>query len=312
MVVQVKAEQISNIPQNGLVSVKSKYSTKILGVLNIKKIEKLQSHELIARKWFGTDDKKHPGVEKYFDGGEYIISGEPYLIKDNILKKLPDYSLSPKQTREIFNHNGWHDIIGFHTRNVVHCGHEHIQRKALEITNADAIFISPVTGVKKKGDFTSDIIIDCYNKIIQNRVYEPHSVLLGSFSTYSRYCGPREAVFTALCRKNYGCNYFIIGRDHTGVGSYYAPEAAGKYFANLDTGLKILHFNEAYYCNNRKRITTEPLVNDDHSSRVNISGTNIREAIEKNLDIPSFIMRPETYDLVKRQYNKNPNLVFEM
>ena len=132
-----------------------------------------------------------------------------------------EYDFTPKNTREIFYHNGWHNVVGFHTRNVPHRGHEYIQKYSMEISSSDAILISPVTGIKKFGDFTSEAIILCYEFLIENGYYEPNGVLLSGFNAYSRYSGPREAVFTAICRKNFGCNSFIVGRDHTGVDKYY-------------------------------------------------------------------------------------------
>ena len=139
----------------------------------------------------------------------------------------------------VFDHNGWHNIIGFHTRNVPHVGHEYIQINALRKINADAIFISPVIGEKKIGDFLADPILKCYELLIKEGVYNPYGAIIGSFNTHSRYSGPREAVFTALCRQNFGCNYFIVGRDHTGVGNYYDPNASIKLFDKLELNIKI-------------------------------------------------------------------------
>ena len=157
------------------------------------------------------------------------------------------YELTPLQSRFVFDHNGWHNIVGFHTRNVPHSGHEYIQLASLKKINADAIFISPVTGEKKVGDFLADPIIQCYDLLIKELAYYPYGAIIGSFNTHSRFSGPREAIFTALCRQNFGCNYFIVGRDHTGVGNYYDPNASIRLFDKLDLDIKILSFYPVVY-----------------------------------------------------------------
>ena len=162
-------------------------------------------------------------------------------IKDLEKRKIA-YEFSPENTREIFYQNGWQNIIGFHTRNIPHKGHEYIQKLALEMSSSDAILISPVTGLKKEGDFTAEIIIKCYEILIRQGCYSPSGVLLSSFNTFSRYSGPREAVFTAICRKNFGCSHFIVGRDHTGVGNYYKSNASQNIFESLDFGINILSY----------------------------------------------------------------------
>ena len=152
--------------------------------------------------------------------------------------------------------NHWQNIIGFHTRNIPHRGHEHIQKLSLEISSSDAILISPVTGMKKSGDFSTDAIIACYELLIEKGFYKPNDVLLSIFNTYSRYSGPREAVFTAICRKNFGCNYFIVGRDLTGVSDYYNPDESQKIFDSLDLGIKILFFKQASITIGIKRLVS--------------------------------------------------------
>ena len=138
-----------------------------------------------------------------------------YLFKENHNRST---SLTPSQTRNIFNHKGWHNIIGFHTRNIIHRGHGFIQKKALQQTDADGIYISPVIGAKKTGDFKPEITLSAYDILVNEKI---ENAIISGFPTYPRYAGPREAIFTAICRKNYGCKYFIVGRDHTGVGSFY-------------------------------------------------------------------------------------------
>tara|TARA_B100000029_G_scaffold179367_1_gene176913 strand:+ start:3146 stop:5344 length:2199 start_codon:yes stop_codon:yes gene_type:complete len=306
---QAKQELIQSIPEQGSIYLKKMEEDHPFAILDIHKIEKLQNKLEIARLWFGTEDEKHPGVAKFMAGGDYIISGQPYLLNEYNHAGKNEYELAPAQTRSIFDHNGWHNIIGFHTRNVPHRGHEFIQKKALQDTNADAIFISPVTGIKKSGDFLANPIIECYNSLIKEGVYEPYGALIGAFNTHSRYSGPREAVFTALCRQNYGCNYFIVGRDHTGVGNYYEPDASLKLLENLDMGIKILSFNSVSF--KKGAGLTEDSTGKDKEEKVEkISGSIIREQIINDGEIPEYLMRNSIVKILKEWKQESPQTLF--
>jgi ATP sulfurylase len=269
------------------------------------KVEKLNDQSDLANKWFGTKDLNHPGVNNFFADGEYILSGEPFLLK---MSNGVPFNLTPKQTRDVFDHNGWHNIVGFHTRNICHRGHEYIQLKALEEYNADAIFITPVTGKKKKGDFTSKIIMATYNELIRSGAYDPFGVLLNSFNTHSRYSGPREAVFTALCRKNYGCSHFIVGRDHTGVGNYYNSDASQRIFSEFDTGMTIICVDEIVYeLKNKTYIINTGNKGTDVKK---LSGSIIRDCLKSNKSIPNYLTRPVVANILKIKLRENPKSVF--
>ena len=142
-------------------------------------------------------------------GGARFVAGEVTLV-ERPMSEHERYELSPTRTRLIFSQKGWSRVIGFHTRNVPHRVHEFIQLRALDMVHADGLYISPVIGPKKSGDFLSGPILQSYQVLLESGVYPPGKVVLGAFSTYSRYCGPREAVFTAICRKNMGCDYFVV------------------------------------------------------------------------------------------------------
>ena len=253
IVLQITQKDAAKLPGKGeIILIDSKNGERV-GVLDIQSVEKFNSGNFI-KSWFGTEDKNHPGVKEIINNGNYIVSGTTFLFNSYRQQTKMHHEYSPKQTREIFYHNGWYNIVGFHTRNIPHTGHEHIQIKALEISNADAILLSPVTGIKKTGDFSSDVIIACYQKLITKEIYKPKGALLSGFNTYSRYAGPREAIFTAICRKNFGCNSFIIGRDHTGVGDFYLPNASQKIFDRIDLDMNILLFETVSYCTKRNII----------------------------------------------------------
>jgi len=305
---QTDKNVVSSLPIKGDVLLYRENNNFPFAILKIKNIEKLYEKKKIAKLWFGTDDDKHPGVHNFFTKGDYIISGEPFLLSTYENKDKNGYELRPKQTREIFDHNGWHKVIGFHTRNVIHRGHEHIQLESLRNYNADAIFISPVTGVKKKGDFRSEIILTCYTELIKRDTYSPFGALLGSFNTYSRFSGPREAVFTALCRKNYGCSHFIVGRDHTGVGNYYGKTSAQEIFDKIDTGIKIIKTDEIGYDNKAKKYVSK---NDCNNNLKELSGSNIRELLLGNNELPEYLIRPHIATLLKNLLQKTPDRLFE-
>ena len=240
----------------------------------------------VAERWFGTISQDHPGVRRLFEGGSTLIAGDVTLITptqhDN-----PRYELSPSQLRLIFTHKGWSRVVGFHTRNVAHRAHEHIQLQALEQTHADGLLISPVAGKRKPGDFLAETVLDCYQALIDSGAYPEGRALLSSFHTYPRYAGPREAVFTALCRKNMGCSHFIIGRDHTGVGDFYAPDASQTLFGELgDIGIQPVFFDAIGY-----NATAERYVEAGGGDEVTaISATLVRDLMTADEDIPDWLL----------------------
>lgn len=240
----------------------------------------------VARRWFGTDSHEHPGVKKLRSRGSFLLSGTVELVEPASNRYSP-YSLTPAQSRMIFGAKGWTKVVAFHTRNVPHCGHEFLMREALSRTIADGLFMQPVIGPKKDGDFTASAIFGAYNVLIDEAF---PSALLGAFETYSRYAGPREGVFTALCRKNFGCSHFIVGRDHTGVGSYYEPDATQKLFESLgDIGIEIVCFDKVAYCEKCAQVVEECVHAEDDLQA--ISGTAIRDALIQGKPVPQWLMR---------------------
>ncbi|MFH1841371.1 MAG: pyruvate kinase [Candidatus Nealsonbacteria bacterium] len=273
------------------VAVKYSGDQNVYAVMKISNIQEIEP-SFIAKKWFGTDDIKHPGVLSFKQKGNYIISGDVWLVKKPFLGGQ-SHILSPRQTRSIFKDFGWQKIVGFHTRNVIHRGHEFIQREALDKVRANALFISPVIGPKKETDFSAETIIKSYEIMLNNNYYSPYPALIGAFNTYSRYSGPREAIFTALCRKNFGCSHFIVGRDHTGVGNYYSPDASQKLFEKLGEGLGIqpVMFDAAYFCQACNKVVNHC----DHSQeqRLTLSGSELRRHLVNNLKIPIYLARED-------------------
>jgi len=257
--------------------------------------------EQVAQKWFGTSSKEHPGVARLFRDGDQFIAGEVTLV-ERLPSPYRHYELTPAQTRFIFAHKGWSKVIGFHTRNPIHRGHEHIQLQALADTGADGLYINPVIGPKKPGDFMPGPIMLSYQTMLEFGLFPKGKVILGSFATYSRYAGPREAVFTALCRKNMGCSHFIIGRDHTGVGDFYAPGANQAFMEELgDFGIEPVFFDAVGY----DATTARHGPASDGDDMIAIDGTQVRDALRDGKSVPDWMMRDIIQETLRGEAAKN-------
>lgn len=264
-----------------------------------------------ARKLYGTDSDDHPGVQMVRAMQPVLLAGQIDLIRGRE-SETRAYELTPKQLRRLFDERGWARVLGFHTRNVPHRGHEFMQLKAMEDENCDGLLVHPVVGKKKPGDFKPDYIIKSYEKMITS-FYPKEKVVFSVFPTFSRYAGPREAIFTALCRQNYGCSHFIVGRDHTGVGDFYDPYASQRIFDEFpELGIRIVKFNEVFYSKtSQEYLHSDGGTSADESDRLNlISGTEAREMFLKGESPPDWFMRSEVSDLVLDALN-NGEQVFE-
>jgi pyruvate kinase len=265
----------------------------------------------MAAKIYGTDCREHPGVRMVHRMQPVLLAGPIDLIKGR-RSDTRAYELTPKQLRRLFEDRGWAKVLGFHTRNVPHRGHEFIQLRAMDDENCDGLLVQPVVGKKKAGDFRPEYIIRSYEKMIED-FYPKEKVVFSVFSTFSRYAGPREALFTALCRKNFGCSHFVVGRDHTGVGNYYDPYASHRIFDGFpDLGIKIVKFNEVFYS---KRLDAYVHENgrhpDEESDRLRlISGSQARAMLLQGEMPPTWFMRPEISGIVLDAI-KNGEQVFE-
>ena len=262
--------------------------------------------EKLAHGFFGTKNSKHPGVKRLYDNGKIFVSGKVSLLKEDLQNRKP-YELTPNQCRLIFQNQQWNRIVAFHTRNVPHRAHEYLQFTALEKYDCDGLFIHPIIGPKKVGDFTGDIIIKTYNQLVENN-YPSNKVVIGGFNNYSRYAGPKEAVFTALCRKNFGCSHFIVGRDHTGVGSYYPNDGAKRLFEELgNIGIQSIFFDEVYYCIKCNKYVEKCMHGLDKNNR--ISGSEVRDKLGKGENLPEWFIHKS---VLKQIFNdiKNGHPVF--
>ncbi|MBN1390909.1 MAG: sulfate adenylyltransferase, partial [Candidatus Thermoplasmatota archaeon] len=192
-----------------------------------------------ARSVFGTMDKAHPGVKRVMELQDTLVGGEVEMMGE-LPNPYKEYTLSPRETRILFKERGWKTIVAFQTRNVSHVGHEFLQKTAA--TFVDGLFINPVIGKKKAGDFRDDVILRTYDELIKN--YYPKAMTHMSILRYEmKYAGPKEAIHHAIMRKNFGCTHIIIGRDHAGVGNYYGPFDAQEIFKEFpDLGMEPMAF----------------------------------------------------------------------
>ena len=262
--------------------------------------------EELAKKWFGTSDSGHAGVAMLFQGGNRFLGGTVDLLSSSMLQRQPQ-ELTPAQARTIFEARQWQKVVGFHTRNVPHRAHEYLQFTAMNEHLCDGIFIHPVIGPKKSGDFSSDIILKSYQLLI-DQFYASGEALLSGFMTYSRYAGPREAIFTAICRQNFGCSHFIVGRDHTGVGNFYQPDASQRMFDEFgDISITPVFFKEVYYCQACGN-HVEKCQHGSNSSK-SISGTSARERLRQGLTVPDWYIREPISNLILDEL-KNGQEVF--
>ncbi len=288
ILLQIDEGKWNSLKEGMTLALKYKNNLESQMTLKIDELYKIDL-ESVSQRWFGTADLDHPGVTRLMELGPYVVSGE--INHYNYEKILMSSSfLTPKQTRMIFSIKGWSRIVAFHTRNVPHKAHEYLMKEAMQRSNADGLLIQPVVGPKKIGDFEAEAILGAYDILIESTF---PGALISTFATYSRYSGPREAVFTALCRKNYGCTHFIVGRDHTGVGEYYNNISNSDLFNQLgDIGIKIIFFDKVGYSKSLKMVTekNEKTKDDEFES---ISGTQVRNALSNGKPISEKHIRKE-------------------
>ncbi|USH00433.1 sulfate adenylyltransferase [Thermococcus argininiproducens] len=249
-----------------------------------------------AKNVFKTTEEAHPGVARVYSMGDYLVGGEIELLNE-LPNPFAKYTLRPVETRILFRERGWETIVAFQTRNVPHVGHEYVQKSAL--TFVDGLFINPVLGKKKKGDYKDEVIIKAY-EVLFKHYYPKDAATLATVRYEMRYAGPREAIHHAIMRKNFGATHFIVGRDHAGVGNYYGPYDAHEIFNHFpDLGITPMFFKEFFYCRRCGSIVNERICPHPMEDREYFSGTKIRNMIREGKVPPAYFMRPEVYEVIR-------------
>lgn len=264
---------------------------QIFGVMQIGDLYKFDKTES-AKSVFQTDDPSHPGFNKFVTMQDILIAGEVKIVNTPPNNKFVDkFRLTPAESRKEIEDQGWRSAVAFQTRNVPHVAHEMLQKAALNIY--DGLFINPLIGKKKIGDFKDDVILNSYTVLIDN--YYPKSrIIFSTLHTEMKYAGPREAIHHAIMRQNFGCSHIIIGRDHAGVGNYYSPFAAHDIFKDYpELEIEPIFFPAFYFCKKCQCYVNERTCPHDLDYREELSGTKMRKMFSSGELPPSHLMRPE-------------------
>ena len=263
-----------------------------LGVIEIE-VAYRRDKTRLAEQVYGTTDEAHPGVAAVYASGDLVLGGPVKALRLPDHGNFPDHRLTPAQTRAAFAERGWRTVVGFQTRNPIHRAHEYLIKVALE--GVDGALIHPLVGDTKDDDIPADVRMACY-EVLLDRYFPEDRVQLSVLPAAMRYAGPREAIFHAIMRKNYGCTHFIVGRDHAGVGNYYGTYDAQRIFDDIDLdalGIQPLFFEHAFWCLRSGAMATTKTSPATPEERLFLSGTKVREMLANGEDLPVEFTRPE-------------------
>jgi sulfate adenylyltransferase len=274
----------------------------ILGVMQV--YEKYSIDKRIeAEHVYRTADPRHPGVAKVLDQGDVNLAGRVMVLSEGEYPvKYADLYIRPAESRAMFLERGWSHVAAFQTRNPMHRSHEYLVKIAVEVL--DGVFIHQVLGKLKAGDIPAEVRTRAIQAMIDN-YFRSGTVIQAGYPIEMRYAGPREALLHALIRQNFGCSHLIVGRDHAGVGDYYGPFDAHHIFDQLWDGAlqtKALKIDVTFYCRKCYGMATAKTCPHDLEHRISISGTQQREMLSSDADIPPEFSRPEVVAILKEYY----------
>jgi len=288
ILLDVDKNQINGLKEGDTILLSNKESG-IKALIDISEIFSYDKKKL-AKQVYRTEENVHPGVANIYNMKENLLGGRISLLESKT-RQYDEYNLSPEETRVLFKEKGWREIVAFQTRNPPHIGHEYVQKTAL--TFVDGLFINPIIGKKKVGDFKDEVILSSYNALIEN-YYLKNRAVMSILRTSMKYAGPREAIHHAIMRKNFGCTHFIVGRDHAGVGNYYGPYDAHNIFQEFpDLGIIPIFFRSFSRCTKCGTVVNDKICPHDQKYHINFSGKKIREILRNGKVPPEDMMRKE-------------------
>jgi sulfate adenylyltransferase len=277
-------------------------SGRLLAVLDVEEVYEYE-REREAEKCFRTTDGAHPGVARLYGQHGLYLAGA-VTVFDRLHPPFPELHRDPRETRALFAQRGWKRVVGFQTRNPIHRAHEYLTKCALE--TVDGLLLHPLVGETKSDDVPAAVRVQAYDVLIE-RYYPRDRVVVSAFPAAMRYAGPREAIWHAICRKNYGCSHFIVGRDHAGVGDYYGTYDAQLVFDEFEPhelDVEPMFFEHSFWCKTCGQMATAktcPHGGDDH---VFLSGTKVREMLSQGELPPAEFSRPQVAEILIAAYRR--------